>query len=34
MVSNLYRQLGHEMVKTRQVVFNLGDIGKKFYIIL
>ncbi|CAD8098682.1 unnamed protein product [Paramecium sonneborni] len=34
MVSNLYRQLSHEMIKARQVVFNLGDIGKKFYIIL
>ncbi|CAK74478.1 unnamed protein product (macronuclear) [Paramecium tetraurelia] len=34
MVSNLYRQLSHETIKARQVVFNIGDIGKKFYIIL
>ncbi|CAK85842.1 unnamed protein product (macronuclear) [Paramecium tetraurelia] len=34
MVSNLYRQLSYETIKARQVVFNLGDIGKKFYIIL
>ncbi|CAD8180976.1 unnamed protein product [Paramecium octaurelia] len=34
MVSNLYRQLSYETIKARQVVFNLGDIGRKFYIIL
>ncbi|CAD8065777.1 unnamed protein product [Paramecium primaurelia] len=34
MVQGLYKQLGYELQKKRQIIFNIGDIGKKFYIIL
>ncbi|CAD8154214.1 unnamed protein product [Paramecium octaurelia] len=34
MVSGLYKQLSYELQHKRQTVFNLGDLGKKFYIIL
>jgi len=30
----LYKELSYEQAQNRQVVFNLGDIGTKFYIIL
>lgn len=33
-VTNLYKQLSYEFTPKRHVVFNLGDIGRKFYIIL
>ncbi|CAK76689.1 unnamed protein product (macronuclear) [Paramecium tetraurelia] len=34
MVSGLYKQLSYEVQHRRQTVFNIGDLGKKFYIIL
>ncbi|CAD8091021.1 unnamed protein product [Paramecium sonneborni] len=34
MVSGLYKQLSYEISYRRQTVFNIGDLGKKFYIIL
>ncbi|CAD8056497.1 unnamed protein product [Paramecium primaurelia] len=34
MVSGLYKQLSYEIQHKRQTVFNIGDLGKKFYIIL
>ncbi|KAM3128137.1 hypothetical protein pb186bvf_019783, partial [Paramecium bursaria] len=33
-VTNLYKQLSYEVAQERQTIFHLGDIGRKFYIIL
>lgn len=33
-VIQLYKELSYEKLNTREVVFFLGDIGRKFYIIL
>jgi hypothetical protein len=33
-VSQLYKELSYEKMNSREVVFHLGDIGRKFYIIL
>lgn len=33
-VQQLYKELEYEKMNSRDVVFHLGDIGKKFYIIL
>ena len=30
----LYKELTYEKLSARQIVFNLGDLGRKFYIIL
>lgn len=32
--NRLYRELKHESIETRRTVFNLGDMGRNFYIII